>query len=625
MPDGGALQDEYEYIVVGSGAGGGPVAANLANAGHRVLLLEAGGYCESLNAEVPAFHANASEEPEMSWRFFVRHYADEEQQRRDSKYCREERGVFYPRAGTLGGCTAHNAMILGYPNNWDWDNIAEITGDDSWRGRKMRRYFQTFERCGYRPRQQLLQRIFGRNPSRHGFGGWLVSGEADPELVLGDDELLDLVLDAAKKSLFSFGNLWDRILGALLTAFDPNDWWSIRKNAVGTRLTPITVDRGQRCSARDRLLSTQKAHPDKLTLQLGALATRVLFGDGNRAVGVEYLEGEHLYRAAALHRPDRTGVVRQARASREVILAGGAFNTPQLLQLSGIGPPDLLRKHGIPVRVDLPGVGENLQDRYEASVVLRMKKRFELLEGATLRPPEPGEEPDPQFQRWLEGQGVYTTNGTVISIIRKSHRSRPLPDLYVFGLVTKFRGYFPGYSLETQKAHEYFTWSVLKGHTNNTAGRIAIRSADPRDVPDVDFHYFEEGNDKTGEDLDSVASGLEFARKLSESFAHLVEREEVPGPEIQGEKLRQFIRDEAWGHHASCTCKIGADDDPMAVLDSQFRVRGTSGLRVVDASVFPRIPGLFIMLAVYMIAEKASEVILADAEGGRAEGGRGRP
>ncbi len=179
--------------------------------------------------------------------------------------------------------------------------------------------------------------------------------------------------------------------------------------------------------------------------------------------------------------------------------------------------------------------------------------------------------------------------------------------------MTDFRGYRPGYSKVIEEARRFLSWAVLKGSTHNTAGRVAIRSADPRDVPEIDFHYFDPVSDPEGKDLAAVAGAVDFVRGITAGYGKRVKAEVSPGPQVTStEQIRQFVRNEAWGHHASCTCKIGRDDDPMAVLDSAFRVRGTKGLRVVDASVFPHIPGLFIVLAVYMIAEKASDAILAD-------------
>ena len=143
---------------------------------------------------------------------------------------------------------------------------------------------------------------------------------------------------------------------------------------------------------------------------------------------------------------------------------------------------------------------------------------------------------------------------------------------------------------------------------------MRLRSADPTEVPAIDFAYFEEGNDAAGEDLEAVVTGVEQARRMTERMRHLVRREITPGDGVRTrEQIRKWVRDHAWGHHACGTCRIGPPSDPLAVIDSRFRVRGVQGLRVVDASVFPRIPGFFIATPIYMISEKASEVILADA------------
>jgi choline dehydrogenase len=283
-----------------------------------------------------------------------------------------------------------------------------------------------------------------------------------------------------------------------------------------------------------------------------------------------------------------------------------------------VGPRDELTDLGIEVRVDLPGVGENLQDRYEVGVVYEMKADFTLLRDCAFKPPHPGQEPDPCFEEWQAGRGVYTTNGVVLGIIEKAREVSEDPDLFIFGLPGYFKGYYPRYSEEVGREKNRFTWAILKAHTLNTAGKVTLRSDDPRDVPHINFHYFDEDNDTSGDDLESVVEGVEFVRRMMGRASEVIERELVPGEDVDTrEQVREFVRNEAWGHHASCTCKMGLrEDDEMAVVDSDFRVHGTRNLRVVDASVFPRIPGFFIVTAVYMISEKASDVILAGATAG---------
>lgn len=611
-----AQAQKFEYVVVGSGAGGGTIAARLAEAGRSVLLLEAGDDPLQLrdsrlpeDYQIPAFHPFASENEAIRWDFFVRHYTNDEQQMRDEKFIRDRDGVLYPRAGTLGGCTAHNALILVYPHNDDWEYIARLTRDPSWNPINMRRYFARMEDCRHRHIYRRL-RSFGLNLTRHGFAGWLTTERPFCMEALRDDDLMDVIRGSARKAIRGEQHPLKRLLWLVQSQADPNDWRLVKSNSYGVRYAPVTTRDGVRIGSRERILDVSKKHPDKLRLDLNSLVTRVLFNDDNRAIGVTYLKGERLYRA---HADPSTGggEPREVFASREVILCGGAFNTPQLLMLSGIGPKQELERHGIQVRVDLPGVGTNLQDRYEVSVVSRMKDDWEVLRGARFG------KGDPQYEKWASaGKGVYTTNGGVLTVVKKSKPERKVPDLFFLGLVGRFEGYFPKYSELMAQHHDYLSWVVLKAHTVNSAGRVTLRSADPHDTPQINFRYFTEGSDETGEDLESVVEGVKFVRKMTGNLVEggLIVEETLPGKECRtDEDLRTFVRNNAWGHHASCTCPIGPREKG-GVLSSDFRVHGTQGLRVVDASVFPRIPGFFIVCAIYMIAEKAADVILTDTK-----------
>ena len=702
-------QDGFDYIVVGSGAGGAPLAARLAEAGKRVLVLEAGadhlrqaGEAAEVS-QVPGFHGLSTEHPELSWEFFVKHYGTlPHGVARDPKCHPQDRdpekpppeGIFYPRSSGVGGCTVHNAMITIAGPDSDWEDLADFVGDDSWRGAPMRAYFQKLERNQYlsppkpgpigfwRNLWDSLKWLFGFNPDRsrgrHGFRGWLRTSFTDLSLGLGDKQLTKMLAAALWESRRSgLGRAWRSLVWMFLkgrgwAALDPNHAQTQAQSPEGVVLVPLAVcgtrtplepdpaqpgiRRGHRSSPRERLLETAAARPN-LVIWTDVLVTSVLFAPGEppRAIGVQFQRGSNLYNAVPSTRrsqkPGEEGRVFVGQGG-EVVLSGGAFNTPQLLMLSGIGDETHLRDiagasdacvlrgedgaplrgaDGAPRRVHLPGVGRNLQDRYEVTLISEMARPFQLLDGATFALPGGSVEPDRHLKEWrAEGRGLYTSNGAVLGIFKRSNPDLEQPDLFIFGLPLPFYGYDRGYS-GLGNEHARFTWALLKGHTQNTDGTVRLRSRDPRDTPDINFNYFNEtscpGQSERDPDLEALVDGVKFVRRITDRVSSpfklpltlrpIVKREIHPGttlvPEGDDAKMRDWIRSQAWGHHACGTCRMGPAGDDRAVLDSRFRVRGVAGLRVVDASIFPKIPGYFIVTNIYMASEKAADVMIRDA------------
>ncbi|KAL2140777.1 hypothetical protein VTI28DRAFT_3252 [Corynascus sepedonium] len=592
-----APSESYDYIVVGSGPGGGPLAADLARAGYSTLLIEAGGD-EGDNptyADIANFNEAANDEM-TRWDFWVKHSDDPEQDLKfehttwdtgdgtfyvglDPPEGAKLLGIQYPRAAVLGGCAMHNAGVCSMPADDDWNIIVEKTGDTSWSAENMRKYFKKIERNEYLP----------PGDDAHGYDGWLATSVADNSWAKDDSlpgtKILRKLAELTGQDPDQAADLVNR---DLLEVGDKVDETTSFYNMV-----THADSKGKRSSPNNYVRATL-ADPAEypLTVKLHTLVTRVLFDEASlangstpRAVGVEIMEGASLYKADPKHADGATGPVSQIRATREVIVSGGAFNSPQILKLSGIGPAEELAKFNISVVKDLPGVGENLGDNYEGGVLA------------------------------LGAAPIDT--GLITLLFRTPSAPTAKRNIYTWCGAFSFEGFWPGFP--TYHGPTQYECAMVHLAPKSQAGSVRLVSADPQDRPEINFRFFEHSGD---EDLNELVEAANLLRKAFQAAGEPVlpfdELHPCPGSAANrtcdDTAQAEYLKLQAYSHHATSTCSIGGDDEPLAVLDSKFRVRGVEGLRVVDASAFPVVPGAFPSCPTMMLSAKAAEDILAAAE-----------
>jgi choline dehydrogenase len=365
-----------------------------------------------------------------------------------------------------------------------------------------------------------------------------------------------------------------------------------------------------------------------LTLSLHSLATKILFEDCDdkpKAVGVEYMVGQGLYSVDGRYNASQKGDIRTVKARKEVIVSGGTFNTPQILKLSGIGPRDELEELGVPVLVDLPAVvsapsqmileltnaivqGNYMQDNYESH--LHVRAEVPWIEPANSSCTMTYNQSDPCFVEWqTNGTGRYSLSGaTFCSTYRSSVSWDNDTDLCVLSAAGYGEfGFFPGFSRRSVMPKSWSS-SLVKMQTGNPSGTVKLRSKDPRVAPEINFNFFAE---RAEEDLQALVDGVELMLRVYDDVG-LNYTVVAPNPHID---MKQAIMDSAFSHHATSSCRMGPAGDKRYCVDSKFRVNGVDRLRVVDASIFPRVPGAMPNGPTFTMSRKAFETIMKDVSG----------
>lgn len=530
------MTDTFDFIIVGAGSAGCVLADRLSADGqNKVLLLEFGGSDRSIFIQMPAALAYPMHSKKYNWGY-----------ESEPEPALNNRRLNCPRGKGLGGSSSINGLVYVRGNPMDFEGWQNDHGAQGWGYANVLPYFKRAEGRAeggdtYRGGDGPLSTTYGtlENPLHH---AWM---------------------EAAQQA------------GYALT----EDYNGYRQEGFGRM--DMTVRNGTRCSAAKAYLYPARKRPN-LTIIQHALATRILF-DGARAIGLKYERGGKTY---------------IAKASREVILSGGPINSVQLLKLSGIGPAEELRQHGISVVADRPGVGANLQDHLEFYFQMACTQPVTLYGQANLLGKALA------GAQWLFfRKGIGATNHFESCGFIRSRAGIPYPDIqyHFFPMAINY----DGSSLATEHGFQAHVGPMR----SKSRGSVTLRSADPREAPKIFFNYMSHPDD-----WEEMRACVRLTREIFQqpAFAPWRGREIQPGADCTSDaQIDAFIAEHVESAlHPSCTCKMGAVDDPMAVVDPELRVIGVSGLRVVDSSVMPTITTGNLNAPTIMIGEKGADHIL---------------
>lgn len=543
--------DEFDYVIVGAGSAGCVLANRLSSdPAVSVCLLEAGPEDRSPFIGIPGAFAYFMFSRKYNWGYDSTTRPD----------IRKGKPLFCPRGKTLGGSSAVNAMIYIRGHCSDYDAWA-AAGNEGWAWDDVLPYFKRSE-----------GNVRGAS-AYHGADGPLTVSDMDPPYATSH-----VFLEAAQQAGFP-----------LNADFNGPE-------LEGAGVYQFTIRDGRRCGVSRAFLKPARVRPN-LTVLTGALARRLLL-DGGRATGVVFAAG---------------GDERAVRARREIILSAGAFNSPQLLMLSGIGDADHLREHGIETRHEIPGVGRNLQEHVDACVLQASLKGdgLTVAAGGLIRML-------PETLRYLRGRtGKLAASITDTGAFLKTRPDLAVPDVQMHFVPLLFDD--SGRNLKLMSRNGYTLHvCVLRPESR---GRLTLASADPAAAPVIDFNFLTAPADRQ-----SLVEGIRLARRIlaAPAFEPWRGQELHPGPSARSDEEILAKAKECLGlvYHPVGTCRMGSDD--MAVVDASLKVHGVEGLRVVDASVMPTLISGNTNAPTIMIAEKASDLILGRDAPAREPAGRAR-
>jgi choline dehydrogenase len=540
------IANRYDYIIVGAGSAGCAIAARLTeDKDILVLLLEAGGSDRHPLLRIPIAWPMAASDARFNWG-----YESEPEPQLNGKKLPLARGKL------LGGCSSINGMGYkrGHPRDYD---LWRQTGLEGWGYGDVLPYFKRSE------------------------NSWRGAGKYH-----GDDGPLRVKKGGAPQLLYEPLAAAAQAAGHAIVDDISGD------KPEGLFVTELTVGKGGRRHSTARAFLYPAMKRPNLTVVTNALTTKIVIEKG-RAVGVDYV---------------KDGAVVKARAERETVLSAGAYNSPQLLMLSGVGPAAELRRHGIEVIADLPGIGRNLEEH--ASVPIILAARGPITFKRDLR----ADRAAWWMLRWaLFGDGPFAINGNTAGIFARSREGLERPDIQ---LTCNTVGLFDRIWWPWQAAKQSYAFNCIVSVLHpESHGSVTLRSADPAAKPVIRLNIFAEQAD-----IDTAIRGIGLARELyaTEPQKSLIAAEIMPGAGARSrDALAEYIKRMATTtSHPACTCRMGNDEN--SVVDSELRVRGIDALRVADASVFPAIPGGNINAPTIMVGEKAADLLrgkrLAPAE-----------